>query len=359
LSVDQNDRIDHELRGRAPEVGAAPLSGNEPPELVATLSEIMNSSTELIAVRSLLPADSPRANGESAEHIRRLVESPTELPAIIVHRPTMRVIDGMHRLHAASLRGLEFIWARFFAGNAEDAFLLAVRINVRHGLPLSLSDRRLAATRIVAAHPQWSDRAIASVSGLAPRTVGVIRRRSTVHIDQPNTRIGRDGRERPVDAEARREVARKLIADNPNASLRDIARSARIAPSTVREVRRRMAGDLDLVPEPRSSVQSGQSDQVEQTGQGVARVGVQSVSTAATPAPLRALMGDPSLRFSDVGRLLIRSLATGPSAGQEWERIIENIPAHCVEVVAELARERGDTWISFADRLEKSATAQS
>ncbi|MGP4002856.1 hypothetical protein [Streptomyces sp. 8N706] len=81
----------------------------------------------------------------------------------------MRVIDGMHRLLAAVVRGQETIDVEFFDGSAEDAFLRAVQGNLAHVLPLLLSDRRAAASRIIVSHPQMSDRAIARASALGPR----------------------------------------------------------------------------------------------------------------------------------------------------------------------------------------------
>ncbi len=131
----------------------------------------------MVPVSALQDADSPRISGEDAEHVRRLAEV-AQWPPITVHRPSMRVIDGMHRLNAARLRGQGEIEVRFFDGTAPEAFVLAVRLNTRHGLPLSLSDRKAAADRILASHPQWSDRLVASVTGLAAKTVAEIRRRA-------------------------------------------------------------------------------------------------------------------------------------------------------------------------------------
>src|SRR5947199_10633529 len=59
-----------------------------------------------LPVSSLLPGDSPRVAGENPEHVQ-LLAAARNLPPILVHRSTMRVIDGMHRLRAARLRGDE------------------------------------------------------------------------------------------------------------------------------------------------------------------------------------------------------------------------------------------------------------
>ena len=70
-----------------------------------------------LPIEELLPADSPRLEGEDLEHIRSLAELTDELPPILVHRQTMRVIDGMHRMKAAMLRGERTIEATFYDGN--------------------------------------------------------------------------------------------------------------------------------------------------------------------------------------------------------------------------------------------------
>jgi len=146
-----------------------------------------------IPLAAILPADSPRLAGENAGHIRVLAELQVALPPIVVHRDTMRIIDGMHRFRAAALRGDSDIEVCFFDGKEDDAFVLAVQSNVTHGLPLSRSDRARAALRILASHPSWSDRMIAGAAGVSPKTVGAIRRRSIVEIPQLAARVGADG----------------------------------------------------------------------------------------------------------------------------------------------------------------------
>ncbi|MFD1048366.1 ParB N-terminal domain-containing protein, partial [Kibdelosporangium lantanae] len=115
-------------------------------------------------------SDSPRLEGEDGEHIRALVELDVQLPPITVHRTTMRVIDGMHRLRAAVLRRQDFIDAYLVDAEPDDVFVLAVEANIQHGLPLTFADRKAAAARIVRSHPHWSDRAIAAKTGLSPKT---------------------------------------------------------------------------------------------------------------------------------------------------------------------------------------------
>jgi hypothetical protein len=192
--------------------------------LIGPAHRLGDAAPEQVPVSALLPADSSRVAGENTDHARLLAGVKVPLPPIVVHRPSMRVIDGMHRLQAARMRGDEVISVLFFEGQEADVFVLAVELNQAHGLPLSRADRRAAAQRIIESHPEWSDRRIAEATGLAAATVGSIRRCSTVQTEQSNARggrVGRDGRVRPSDGgEGRRragELPDSLMAQPPAA----------------------------------------------------------------------------------------------------------------------------------------------
>jgi len=141
-------------------------------------SQLGGCLVRTVRIDALLPGDSPRRSGSDRRHAQTLAELDDPLPAIIVHGPSMHVIDGMHRVQAARERGDEEISALMFVGAEKDAFVIAVKMNVAHGLPLVRSDRVAAAERIMVTHPEWSNRMIASVSGVAAGTVGAARRRS-------------------------------------------------------------------------------------------------------------------------------------------------------------------------------------
>lgn len=115
-----------------------------------------------------------------------------------------------------------------------------------HGLPLNLADRKAAAVRILQAHPGWSDRAIATVAGLSPVTVRTLRECATGNPGQLPTRLGRDGRLRPLDAGGGGRPGCWSSARTP--SLREVARSAGVSVGTVRDVLRRLWNGEDLVP---------------------------------------------------------------------------------------------------------------
>lgn len=306
-------------------------------------------------ISSLVPSDSPRLAGENMEHARVLAESEVTFPPIVVNRSTMRVIDGMHRLQAAVLRGQHDIEVRFFDGNEGDAFVFAVEANITHGLPLSLADRTTAAARIIRSHPQWSDRAIASVAGLAAKTVGAIRRRSTGNGPQSNARVGRDGRVRPLSTAEGRTLAGELMKAKPDASLREIASAAGISLGTAQDVRERLRrGENPVLPEkPESASENNPSSNDGPGPEANNRI------KHATQKPiknraiiLQNLRRDPSLRFADVGRVLLRLLHALTIEEREWQRLINNLPAHCTPMVSAAARACADTWLEFAEQLK-------
>ncbi|MFD2420534.1 ParB/RepB/Spo0J family partition protein [Amycolatopsis pigmentata] len=317
-----------------------------------------------VAIALLNPGDSPRLDGENIEHVRLLAESGNELPPILVHRPTMRVIDGMHRLQASQLRGDTTINVRFFHGEDRDAFVLAVRSNVTHGLPLSLGERTAAARRIIVSHPHWSDRAIASISGIAPNTVASLRRR--VARDTPGGttiagRIGLDGRVRPLDRERRRQHAEELMRANPHSTLREIARRADISLGTAQDVRRRLGRreNPELGNPHRTTTLSEETGSEHRPAVPEPRTRSDSVESApAANDPHRedildSLRSDPSLRFTEAGRSLLRLLQLHALTAEQWDQMVNKLPAHCTELVATMAAECANTWSEFSERVRR------
>ncbi|MFE0326816.1 ParB/RepB/Spo0J family partition protein [Streptomyces sp. NPDC058960] len=331
------------------------------------------SPVELVPIDSLLPAASPRLGGEDAAHARTLAGSGATLPPVIVHRATMRVVDGMHRLRAARLRGEERLPVRFFDGSEHDAFVLAVELNVKHGLPLSTADRTAAAHRILRTHPQWSDRAIASVVGLSARTVCAIRQRMEGPEPQAAVRVGRDGRVRPLStAEARRQAG-AFIAAHPEASLRVVAAAVGISPGTVRDVRQRVLRGEDPVPpgqrERRAAKPAGVDrpvDGTEGADEDTGRAGRPARTrggrgAAGRPAAeerdelLRVLSRDPSVRLTENGRYLLRLMATHAVPAERRRQLVDSVPPHCTGIAAGLARQCAEAWLDLARSLDGRA----
>lgn len=285
---------------------------------------------------------------------------------MLVHRASMRVVDGAHRIWAAQLRGERTIAVEFFDGADDLVFPAAVRANVAHGLPLSLADRRAAAARILLIHEQWSDRTVAAVTGLAHSTVAGIRRQRSAEPDDPAEpddqaddqavpdqlpRVGRDGRVRPLSTAEGRRLASTVLAERPNASLREVARAAGVSTGTVRDVRRRLARGEDpvparlrtLYPSPAAAGASGRR--------------------ATTPAPsrdgaeiLQMLRQDPALRFNEAGRGMLRWLAMRSVGPHGWQRSLRGVPVHCGYFIAELAEWCAAQWLELAEELRAQTT---
>ncbi|MGC0316434.1 ParB N-terminal domain-containing protein [Kitasatospora acidiphila] len=353
------------------------------------------NTADRIPIDSVLPGESPRFTIEDKAHIARLAETDATLPPILIHRQTMRVIDGLHRLRAAQLKGEDSIAVEYFDGTEEAAYLLSVEANIAHGLPLTVSERKAAAERIVTMHPEMSDRSIARNTGLSAKTVSEIRRRSTGDSGQSDARVGRDGRLRPVNAdEGRRRVA-KVIRERPDASLREIAQAAGVSVSTAHGVRCRIrdeepvqpgAARTGSVPAQRTDSQSftkwtattppAQSGTSEASAQRLAESGpARRTGVAADPAPsrlgsqrlpaqrradeafagLERLRRDPSLRFTDSGRALLTWLHQRLVVVSEAEHELQSIPPHLLTTVSALALECADNWRELATELRGRA----
>lgn len=321
-------------------------------------NEIRNAhgGTVLVPVGFLHASDSPRTHGEDMEHVRVLAECTAVLPPIVVHRPTMRVIDGMHRLKATKLRGETHIWATFIDGNENDAFVLAVRLNATHGLPLSTGDRVRAAMRIVRTHPRWSDRAIANVTGVSHKTIGAIRTRSAGENLQPNARVGRDGRLRPSDRAERRARAVQYVSQHPDAPLREIARAVGISVSTAKHVRDRLrAQTSDNRDDTEHSEQDRSPAAVD--GRNEQTPAAEEESVAKTLAGVvNALKNDPSVRQTDAGRALLRLLGAHSLNADEWRYLTAGVPAHRRAAVADAALNCAKSWQWFARQLVETDT---
>lgn len=327
-------------------------------------TESMNSrerqppTVEDVLISSILPGVSLRSRGPDAEHVACLADLEGPLPPILVDRRTMQVIDGMHRLMAAFVRGQQVIGVEWFEGSAEDAFLHAVRANVKHGLPLSQADRQTAAAKIVKSHPHLSDREVARASGLGAKAVAAIRRQSG-GVLQLHTRVGRDGKVRPLSSDEGRKRAAELIAERPDASLREIARLAGLSPATVSDVRRRLrAGEAPVVGH-------GQTTHQEKATRpaGV----VHSLCTGRTDDMLDSdprdvlekLWRDPSLRHKEEGRSLLRLLRQNAVGVQQQSDLTAAVPPHCAALVANLARRYAETWMQFAQNLDEQMQSSS
>ncbi|RSN69805.1 transcriptional regulator [Actinomadura sp. WAC 06369] len=304
-----------------------------------------------IPIDRVLPGESPRLGGEDEQHVFRLAAAEGPLPPILVDQKTMRVVDGAHRLRAALLNGRRTIDVQFFDGSREDAFLRAVEANIEQGLPLTRADRIAAALRILKSHPEMSDRAVAKSTGIGTRAVATLRR-SSGSVSESGSRIGRDGKVRPLSgAQGRLRVA-EFIRQNPDASLRQVARAAGVSPATALDVRRRLARGEDPVP-----TSGGAGDCGKKNAKDAPATERPAPAGAPSKAALDKLMRDPSLRQNELGRRLLRLLKEHEMVAKELSDIAAWAPTHCIHMMVELSRHNSQVWDDFAQDLKQRSWA--
>lgn len=282
---------------------------------------------EDVPVEGLKFGLSPRKEKYDQRHVAALVEVLDDVPPILVDASTMRVIDGVHRVMAARSLGRTTIRAAMFEGDETSAQIEAVRRNVAHGKPLSLAEREAAAARFLELVPHWSDRRIATVSGLSPKTVARLRGRATADSAQPRVRVGRDGRARPVDVSAVRQRVVEAVASDPEASNREIARRTGASQATVRDVRDRVArGESGLPAGEARRSRAGQPAAEGDRG-----------PAAVVPQEFTSWFAARAIEEAD------------------WRRFIDSIPISRVYEVADACRRRSESWRAFATALEDRA----
>lgn len=335
------------------------------------------SEASAARVDSLVVGNHLRAGGLDEGHVGAFCELEGRWPPLLIWaRQPEVVLDGAHRLAAARRLGHDTVQVLAFEGNADQAFVEAVRRNIGHGLPLSIADRARAGERMLGSHPDWSNRRIAEACGLSPHTVAKLREtppraadktvpttpastvrsaapvatrqskavvRSAGHEQVPErarprrddrivdieSRWGRDGKARPAQHGLLRERVVEAIRANPGGSLRQIASVAKVSPETVRRIRKEV-------------------DQPE---------GPEVSFLAALRAPAECdtdWRDDPALRSNP---LLVSWLDHTDPAG-DLESFALDVPLSRVYELADEARRRAGRWAAFAEVLESRARSR-
>jgi hypothetical protein len=310
-----------------------------------------------VPVAALVPGFYLRATGVDVSHAQLLADAAgsVPLPSILVQKNGTRVIDGMHRIEAARLRGEWSIKARVVDCTDEEALILAIRSNTLHGLPLSKADRIAGAKRILAVHPDWSDRAVAGISGLSARAIASLRNTSA----GPHTylkRLGQDGKRRPVVPGEGRLRAAEYIAAHPEASIRRIARETDVSVGTAQKVRESLrAGELHVPDragdgtDDRAGANHGQI-QVVRAPHPIGRTASIQATAWAVVAP--KLTNDPVLRYTEGGRAFLRWMAAHSMQADEWREFSDSIPDRWLDDVRAIAVGMGEEWRQFAECLK-------
>jgi ParB-like chromosome segregation protein Spo0J len=265
------------------------------------------SEGRVVRLADLVGSYSPRDVRVDEDHVLALAEVFDRLPPVVVDQRTMKVIDGVHRVEASRRLGRTEIRALLFSGSETEALVVAVQANVRHGKPLTRSERQASAGNLLRRCPDRSDRWVAEVCGLSHSTVARIRQAAKAL--GPGVRTGRDGRRRPVDSAAGRRAIVKALAEGPGSSLRQVAEAVGVAPSTVHRASAAVRGLRGELPK-----------------------------RAASSAPLRPLdIGVLQLDIADLD--------------------LEDVPLGHIYEVADELRRRARTCLELAEALERRARA--
>jgi AraC-like DNA-binding protein len=215
------------------------------------------------------------------------------------------------------------------------------------GVP-ALGDRRDAARRLLVANPEHSDRGIAARCGLSPKTVARVREElvaqgRVARTDRPVARIGRDGRVRPVDAQAVRARIAEELERQPHASLRTIARAVGASPETVRSVRNALRSGATTTPD------------LRELNRPLAPV------IDLPPRPREepfALGNDRACTDRDGGREFVEWFDCTAVTADDVSEHLGTVPLSRVYEVADEARRRAERWLRFAEAVEGRARRQ-
>ncbi len=299
---------------------------------------VESARIDRIPLESLVLTGSPRSSGEDPRHTRRLLEAAGSLPPIVVHRTTMRVVDGFHRVQVARQLGMTEIAARLFDSDDESAFLLGITLNIGHGLPLARADRNAAADQLLRDHPEFSNRMIGSVVGLSDKTIAARRTVSTAENPQLTRRIGRDGRSRPSSSR-QSQLAGNELPHEIERALRATEEARGEHCGTRRETKPRRGR---LRNEPRGSSTSSRAASPD--------------SAPPTALMIERLKSDPSIRQTEAGRTVLRMLTMQIGAAPIDDRLADGLPTHSLDIVARLAERRAEDLLTFANHLRRRTT---
>lgn len=310
-----------------------------------------------VPLHSLVPGFHLRMAGTDAAHVRLLADAAgsVQLPPILVQKSGLRIIDGMHRVEVAKLRGECAIRARIVDCSDEQALVLAVNSNTLHGLPLTKADRVSSAKRILGVHPDWSDRKVAGIAGLSGKSVASLRNGSVDGAQFDGKRLGRDGKRRPVVAAEGRLRAAEYIYAHPEASLRQIARETDVSLGTAHDVREKVRRGVDppmAEPDPAVAEARPTAPPASPPVTNIRSwIKAGTVRRLAWSAIFGKIAGDPALRYTDGGRAFLRWMTQHAMHADEWREFIDAVPERWHEEVRQAALTMSEEWGQFANEL--------
>ncbi len=294
-----------------------------------TLAAILAGPFVTIDIERLQSGLSPRASRLDPHHVSSLEEVVGSLPPIMVHEGSMTIIDGHHRLEAVRRSGKKDIKAVIASVSLADASTLAVVANIAHGKPLTITERRRAAERMLKQSPSRSNRSIAAVCGLAPATVACVRAACPPPVSTTTERIGTNGHKTGRCSDDAKELLTNALRDHPERSRRETARDVGVSASTVSRAARRGV--------PRNNL-SG------------ATPGQATFGPAGGSAPASA---DPALSSGPACQAFARWFDAHNIDPVTWPQYVRVIPLSRVYEIADECRRRAKAWTDMAAALEQ------
>lgn len=173
----------------------------------------------------------PRVEGLDTNHVREIEANPGAWPPLKVVQQGGHhtLVDGFHRYAAAQNLGLAEISVEVLQPPPDgDLVSLAFALNATHGKPLTLSDRRAFAARLLREHADLSDREIGRRAGLVQPTIAKIRYEleQQAAIAPAETRKGRDGRSYPARPEPSKRIPITAVITSMAATFERLATPA-------------------------------------------------------------------------------------------------------------------------------------
>lgn len=164
------------------------------------MTTTIESKITAITVDSTLQ---PRTDGIDPDHVRALEAVADAWPALVAveQSGTLVLVDGYHRYAAAQNLGLKTVPVEIRHLPLDgDLKALAFSLNAVHGRPLTLTDRRAEAERLLRERSEVSNLEVSRRAGLAPTTIATIRTRleEAAAIEPAPERLGIDGTRYPV-----------------------------------------------------------------------------------------------------------------------------------------------------------------
>ncbi|MEV7069013.1 hypothetical protein AB0N97_40545 [Streptomyces collinus] len=154
----------------------------------------------------------------------------------------------------------------------------------------------------------------------------------------------------PLAAGEGRSRALTYLAAHPDASAQEVARAAHISLTTAKDARKR-ARAVQEGPQAAAEPNDGPVPEGAAGRPAIVKRPRAHPVCADPSLAVRRLRADPSLRFTEVGRKLLRTLDPSAPQPHDWAAMANSLPIHCAPLIAELARHHAESWRLLAESL--------